>query len=166
MEWGHSIMGNALRIIGLLHSVGRMSFFAYVLLGGCAFARAASASELIYTPLNPQFGGNPMNASALQYEASAQKPNAPVTPVTQQSSAQQFMQMLQSQLYASLANSVASAITGQNAQDAGTIKLNTMTVSWSAGGCGAGISGTCTNITMIDTSTGQITTISVPKLTP
>ena len=107
-----------------------------------------------------------MNASALQYEASAQKPNAPVTPVTQQSSAQQFMQMLQSQLYASLANSVASAITGQNAQDAGTIKLNTMTVSWALGSCGAGISGTCTNITMIDTGTGQITSISVPKLTP
>ena len=143
-----------------------MSFFAYLLLGGCAFVCAASASELTYTPINPQFGGNPLNSAALQFEANAQKPNAPVTPVTQQSSAQQFMQMLQSQLYASLANSVAAAITGVNAQDAGTIKLNTMTVSWSAGSCGAGISGTCTNITMTDTSTGQITTISVPKLTP
>ncbi len=142
-----------------------MRFFAY-LFWGCAFAGAASASELIYTPVNPQFGGNPLNASALQYEASAQKPNAPVAAVTQQSSAQEFLQMLQSQLYASLANSVAAAITGQNAQNAGTITLNTMTLSWSAGSCGAGISGTCTNITMNDTSTGQITTISVPKLTP
>jgi curli production assembly/transport component CsgF len=141
-----------------------MSFFAYLLLG--AFACAASASELIYTPLNPQFGGNPLNSAALQFEANAQKPNAPVTSVTQQSSAQQFMQMLQSQLYASLANSVASAITGVSAQDAGTIKLNTMTVSWSAGSCGGGVSGTCMNITMTDTGTGQITTISVPKLTP
>ncbi len=104
-----------------------MRFFAYPLLG-CVFACAASASELIYTPINPQFGGNPLNASALQYEASAQKPNAPAAPATQQSTAQQFLQLLQSQLYASLANSVASAITGQNAQDAGTIKLNTMTV--------------------------------------
>lgn len=142
-----------------------MSFLAYPLLG-CVFACAASASELLYTPINPQFGGNPLNASALQYEASAQKPNAPSTPVSQQSTAQQFLQLLQSQLYASLANSVASAITGQSAQDAGTVKLNTMTLSWSAGSCGAGVSGTCTNITMADATTGQITTISVPKLTP
>jgi curli production assembly/transport component CsgF len=142
-----------------------MRFCACLLLG-CIFACAASASELIYTPVNPQFGGNPLNASALQYEASAQKPNAPATASTQQSTTQQFLQMLQSQLYASLANSVASAITGQNAQDAGTIKLNSMTLSWSAGNCGAGISGTCTNITMADTTTGQVTTISVPKLTP
>ncbi len=142
-----------------------MSFLAYPLLG-CVFACAASASELLYTPINPQFGGNSLNASALQYEASAQKPNAPATPVSQQSTAQQFLQLLQSQLYASLANSVASAITGQSAQDAGTVKLNTMTLSWSAGSCGAGVSGTCTNITMADATTGQITTISVPKLTP
>ena len=56
-----------------------MSFLAYPLLG-CVFACAASASELLYTPINPQFGGNSLNASALQYEASAQKPNAPADP--------------------------------------------------------------------------------------
>ena len=48
--------------------------------------------------------------------------------------------MLQSQLYASLANSVAAAITGQNAQNAGTITLNTMTLS-GPGSCGAACSG-------------------------
>jgi curli production assembly/transport component CsgF len=133
------------------------------LLATCAFACPASAGELVFTPVNPQFGGSPLNASALQYEASAQKPNAPVK-ITQQSSAQQFLQLLQSQLYASLANSVASAITGQNSQGAGTITLNTLTISWSTGGCGENLSGSCSNITISDSSTGQITTISVPKL--
>jgi hypothetical protein len=105
-----------------------------------------------------------MNAAALQYEASAQKPNAPVSPQTQESTAQQFLKMLQSQLYASLANSVATAITGQNAQGSGTITLNTLTISWATGSCGGGASGVCSNITITDSSTGQITTISVPKL--
>ena len=90
-------------------------------------------------------------------EASAQKPGAPAAKTTQQSTAQQFTQMLQSQLYASLANSVASAITGQNKQDAGTIKLDSMQLTWNT------VNGQ-TNITMTDFQTGQITEISVPHL--
>ena len=78
------------------------------ILAGCAFAGGVQASELVYTPINPTFGGNPLNASQLQYTASAQKPNPPASTKasTQQSTAQQFLQMLQSQLYASLANAV------------------------------------------------------------
>jgi curli production assembly/transport component CsgF len=128
------------------------------LLALCAVANAASASELVYTPINPTFGGNPLNSSQLMSEASAQKPSAPVTQSQQQSSAQQFLQMLQSQLYASLANSVANAITGQNAQASGTIKLNSMQLTWNT------VNGQ-TNITMTDYSTGQVTQISVPQVT-
>jgi curli production assembly/transport component CsgF len=127
------------------------------ILAGCAFAGAAAASELIYTPINPNFGGNPLNSSQLMGEAAAQKPSAPVTKSTQQSSAQQFMQMLQSQLYASLANSVANAITGQNAQKDGSIQLDSMRLSWNT------VNGQ-TNITMTDFSTGQVTQISVPQI--
>jgi curli production assembly/transport component CsgF len=73
--------------------------FAFVGLAGAS----AGASELIYQPINPTFGGNPLNATQLQGVASAQKPSQP-TPAssatsTQQSASQQFMQMLQSQLY-------------------------------------------------------------------
>ena len=119
---------------------------------GCAFAGAVHASELVYTPVNPTFGGNPLNASQLQAVASAQKPNAPTTTAasTQQSTAQQFLQMLQSQLYASLANSVSNAITGANSQAAGTIKLNSMQVSWNT------VDGQ-KQITMTDYNTGQVT---------
>jgi curli production assembly/transport component CsgF len=85
------------------------------ILAGCAFAGGVQASELVYTPINPTFG---VNASQLQAVASAQKPNAPTTKATQQSTSQQFLQMLQSQLYASLANAVSTAITGTNAQAA------------------------------------------------
>lgn len=128
------------------------------ILAGCAFAGGVQASELVYTPINPTFGGNPLNASQLQAVASAQKPSAPTTTTaTQQSSSQQFLQMLQSQLYASLANAVSTAITGTNAQAAGTIKLNNMQVSWST------IDGQ-KQITMTDYSTGQVTTIVLPSV--
>ncbi len=136
---------------------GVMKIWA-TLLAGCAFTSAVSASELVYTPINPTFGGNPLNSSQLMNEASAQKPSAPVTKTTQQSTAQQFLQMLQSQLYASLANSVANAITGQNAQAAGTIKLNSMQLTWNT-------VGGQTSITMTDYATGQVTQITVPQVT-
>ncbi len=129
------------------------------LLAGCVFAGGAQASELVYTPINPTFGGNALNASQLQYTATAQKPDAPTTTTasTQQSASQQFMQMLQSQLYASLANAVATAITGTNAQAAGTITLNNMQVSWNT-------IGGQKQITMTDYTTGQVTTITLPSV--
>jgi hypothetical protein len=65
--------------------------------------------------------------------------------------------MLQSQLYASLANAVSTAITGTNAQAAGTIKLDNMQVSWVT------IDGQ-KQITMTDYSTGQITQITLPSV--
>jgi curli production assembly/transport component CsgF len=125
-----------------------------------ALGCAAEASELVYTPINPSFGGSPLNGSTLLSEASAQKPNAPTTTSSQQSTAEQFLQMLQSQLYASLANSVATAITGQSCATVCSMNLGTMTVSWGTSSCSSG-SGMCTNITM--NSGGQITQISIPQ---
>ena len=84
-------------------------------------------------------------------------PRPPQPKATQQSTAQQFLQMLQSQLYASLANAVSNAITGSNAQAAGTIKLDNMQVSWNT------IDGQ-KQITMTDFSTGQVTTITLPSV--
>ncbi len=127
------------------------------ILASCVLSGAVHASELVYTPINPTFGGNPLNASQLENEASAQKPSAPSASSPQQSTAQQFLQMLQSQLYASLANSVSNAITGTNAQASGTIRLDTMQITWNTVGAQ-------TQITMTDYSTGQVTNISVPKV--
>jgi curli production assembly/transport component CsgF len=137
-----------------------MKVIACVFAGCLSAASAAAASELLYTPVNPTFGGSPLNSTQLMSEAAAQKPSAPVktSKQTQQSTAQQFIQMLQSQLYASLANSVANAITGQNAQEAGTIKLNSMQLTWNT-------ANGQTSIVMTDFATGQVTEITVPQYT-
>jgi curli production assembly/transport component CsgF len=130
---------------------------------------SAAAGELVYTPINPTFGGSPLNSSQLMAEASAQKPSQPVSAAaTQQSSAQMFMQMLQSQLYASLANQVANAIfpssgssvsgrsCGTATTAACTMNLGSMSVTWSN-------SGSQTDINMVDYTTGKVTEISVPQ---
>lgn len=125
-----------------------------------AVSISASASELVYTPINPTFGGNPLNATQLQAVATAQKPNAPSstsTSSTTTSASQQFLQTLQSQLYASIASSVSTAITGTNAQQSGKVTLGSTQVSWYTALDGK-------HITMTDSSTGQVTQIVIPAV--
>ena len=134
-------------------------FLSAILLSAAGIS--ASASELVYTPINPTFGGNPLNATQLQAVATAQKPNAPsstsAASSTTTSASQQFLQMLQSQLYASIASSVSTAITGTNAQQSGKITLGSTQVSWYTSLDGK-------HISMTDTSTGQVTQIVIPAV--
>lgn len=54
-----------------------------LLASGVLLALSASASELVYTPVNPTFGGNPANSPGLQANASAQNDfKAPVSTTT------------------------------------------------------------------------------------
>jgi curli production assembly/transport component CsgF len=89
----------------------------------------ALAQQLVYTPINPQFGGNPFNATQLEEDAAVSKP-APKTTSTTQTQAQEFATQLQSQLYADLANQVTQAIFGPNAQNSGTFSFGGETVSF------------------------------------
>jgi curli production assembly/transport component CsgF len=100
-----------------------------------AMAAPACAGTLIYTPTNPSFGGNPLNGSTLLSTAQAQNQHLPSTnggsggstPLTQ---GQIFAQQLQSQLYASLANSITQAIFGANAQPNGTFSFGGTTITY------------------------------------
>jgi curli production assembly/transport component CsgF len=71
---------------------------------GCSvlLSLPASASELVYTPVNPTFGGNPANASGLQANASAQNNyKAPVT-TTALTPLEKFNNQLQSAILSRL----------------------------------------------------------------
>lgn len=118
---------------------------------------AANAGELVHTPYLPAFGGNPLNSNQIQTEASAQKPSAPTPQI---SSSQQFLEMLQSQLYGSLANAVSQAILGSNGTGGttpnGSIQLNGMTLSW--------VNTTTQSSITIISATGQATNIVIPLL--
>lgn len=117
---------------------------------------AALASPLIWTPVNPDFGGNPLNSSELLGVANAiDKFQAPVAPA--QTPSQQFVQQLQSELLSGLAQNVVQAIFGPNAQQSGQLTFSDQTVTFVR-------SLSEVDISVLNNTTGQTTHISIPLL--
>jgi curli production assembly/transport component CsgF len=100
---------------------------AGLLLGPVA---AGHAQQLYYTPINPAFGGNPLNSSQLESDANAQNQYKNTGATQNLTQSQLFAQQLQSQLLASLANQVSQAIFGPNAQPSGTFSFGGETVTF------------------------------------
>lgn len=123
-----------------------------------AIAAPACAGTLVYTPTNPSFGGNPLNGSTLLGTAQAQNQHLPSTSTGGSSGSaaltpgQIFAQQLTSQLYASLANKITTAIFGQNAAQSGTFSFEGTTITYFNDGSNIHISindgQTTTNVTV------------------
>lgn len=120
-----------------------------------AYAGAADAQQLVYTPVNPTFGGNPFNSSHLLALANAQNQFLPKsTTTTGQTQAQQFASQLQSTILAGVSQQISNAIFGNNPQQSGTISFGGTSVSFQR---------TLDNVTInITDPTGVTTTIVVP----
>ena len=130
----------------LLDGNGNPAMKTRVLAAGVAMllgAGPALAGSLTYQPVNPAFGGSPLNGNWLQSGASAQNlPLAAQQRREQQQSAldrsgtlnqtpgQIFAQQLQSQLYGSLANQITRSIFGENAQPSGTFSFQGTTIDF------------------------------------
>lgn len=138
-----------------------------VVLGATVFPGAAQ--DLVYTPINPSFGGNPLNSSHLLGLANAQRdatasdaddgsgPGGPGTPDPDgNSDVDLFIRQLQGRLLSALASQVTEAIFGQNPQDSGTIRFGDTTVEFER---------TVDSITLrITDGDGTVTVITVPQL--
>ncbi|MGH1350475.1 MAG: curli assembly protein CsgF [Methyloligellaceae bacterium] len=120
--------------------------------------QSVSAGDLVYTPLNPSFGGSSFNSAHLLATAEAQKPKEkPKATSSSQSSSERFIRLLESRLYSSLATAVSEAIFGDSAQPSGTITFDTQQVAYTN-------NGTEIQLTITDFATGQVTNITVPSL--
>jgi curli production assembly/transport component CsgF len=125
----------------------------------CSIAAAGSAAsqDMVYTPVNPSFGGNPFNSSHLLGVAGAQNtykdPDALSTKELSQS--EQFARQLQSRLLSALSSQLTDAIFGDNARDSGTISFGGQTVDFSRD-----LENITINVT--DDATGEVTKIVVP----
>jgi curli production assembly/transport component CsgF len=95
-----------------------------------ALAGAANAQQLVYTPINPAFGGNPFNSTQLEADAAAQNQYKSTGATQNLTQSQLFAQQLQSELLAGLANQVAQAIFGPGAKTSGTFSFGGETVSF------------------------------------
>jgi curli production assembly/transport component CsgF len=116
---------------------------------------APAAADIVYKPVNPSFGGDSFNSSHLQGMAATQNQFKESSSSSQQSNSERFLSMLQSRLYSSLATQVSEAIFGENAQPSGTITFDDQTISFVN-------DGTQITLTVLDSVTGQVTSIIIP----
>ncbi|MCP3054444.1 curli assembly protein CsgF [Aurantimonas marianensis] len=131
----------------------------------------AFAGDLVYTPINPSFGGSPLNSSHLfavanaQREATASDADDDLTggggltdPGTARNDdADLFVRQLQGRLLSALAGQVTDAIFGDNPQDQGTVQFGSTTVTFSR-------SLDSIRLTIFDAIDGTTTEIVVPQL--
>lgn len=146
-----------------MHYTARCKRAAYgvaTLIAVTGLAASASAQDLVYEPVNPNFGGNPFNSSHLLATAEGQNdykdPDSEIDGLGT-SQADLFVRQLQSRLLSGLASQITEAIFGENPQDQGTITFSDQTITFVRN---------LDNITLtiFDSSTGETTTIVIPQL--
>lgn len=118
-------------------------------------AGAASAQDLVYTPINPTFGGNSFNSAHLLGIANAQNDYRDPNSTTGSSQGDIFARQLQSRLLSAVSSQLVDAIFGENPQESGTISLGGQTIDFNRDLENV-------TITITDDATGEITTIIVP----
>ena len=135
------------------------------------FGSAAAAQDLTYRPINPSFGGNPLNSAhllstaAAQREATARDADDDDNPFggglgdddDGPSDADLFVRQLEGRLLSALAGQVTEAIFGENPAENGTVVFGTTTVQFDR-------SLTEIRLTITDALDGSVTEIVVPQL--
>lgn len=126
-----------------------------VLLGGFNL----QAQDLVYTPKNPAFGGNPYNSQWLL--ASAQAQNSFKDPESksgreQQTELERFTQSLNSQLLGQVTRSMFTSQFGQDGLSPGTYSFGSLAVDIYPSNEGLVIN-------ILDTNTGEQTQIIIPN---
>src|SRR3546814_16535281 len=98
-----------------------LSWRALLLLSFSSIAGTASAQDMVYTPINPSFGGNPFNSSHLIGIANAQNNFKDPKSTTSNSQADIFARQLQSRLLSALSSQITDQTFGENQQERGHI---------------------------------------------
>jgi curli production assembly/transport component CsgF len=120
----------------------------------CALAGASAAQDLVYTPVNPSFGGNPFNSAHLLGLATAQNDYQDPRRAATSTQADAFSRQLQSRLLSALASQVTDAIFGDNPQERGRITFGGQTIEF--------VRGLESVVLTITNADGSVTTIEVP----
>ncbi|HEY9021934.1 MAG TPA: curli assembly protein CsgF [Paracoccaceae bacterium] len=135
----------------------------------CTAAQMTLAQDLVYTPINPSFGGSPLNSSHLLSTANAQRTATARdandddalggagldTPGS--SNADLFVRQLEGRLLSALASQVTDAIFGENPQEGGLVTFGTTTVEFQR-------TLDSIRLVIIDSLDGTVTEIVVPQL--
>ena len=137
----------------------RLLVCVFCLLFGVLFlmsGRPANATELIYTPVNPSFGGSPFNWSGLLQSATLQNKFKEERPVRVPKTAlERFTEQLEYSVFSRMANRIVNAAFGEDTLQPGEYVFGNYKISVTTDA-----SGITTIITEI--STGNTTTIQIP----
>lgn len=137
--------------------------FGAVFLALCFSTTRMHATELVYTPVNPSFGGNPLNGSVLLNAAQAQNktkdPDAPEPfKITEKTALQQFNEMMERSVLSRLATAQMSSIMDEYGKlHAGTLVTANFTIDVADLGNGF------LKVTTKDNFTGATTYFEVKK---
>ena len=119
------------------------------------FSLICQATELVYTPVNPNFGGSPLNGPTLLNEAQAQNdykdPDLKRSTTTATSALERFSQQLQSSLLSQVLTNIRNGNTGSLTTDAFIVNVIDDSGSLS--------------IQITDRVTGEISEVNVNGLT-
>ncbi|MFK3907104.1 curli assembly protein CsgF [Pseudomonas monteilii] len=139
-----------------------MSRLSPALLGlalSLAIGVAAQASELVYVPNNPSFGGNPLNGPVLLNQATAQNKfteKSASGSASAQNALTQFNSMLQSAILSRVSSAVTSSIVGADGRlTPGTVETTDFTINIT------NLSGGLLQIVTTDKTTGQTTQFQI-----
>ncbi|GHA28099.1 curli production assembly protein CsgF [Salinimicrobium marinum] len=132
------------------------SFFVLLFFMG---ALSCQAQDLVYTPKNPAFGGNPYNSQWLLASAEAQNsfedPSA-TTGRAQQTELERFTSSLNSQLLGQVSRSMFTNQFGQDGLSPGTYTFGSLALDIYPSNEGLVIN-------ILDTNTGEQTQIVIPN---
>lgn len=140
-----------------LYTVAVIAAAVGVMLG----AARASATELVYVPVNPAFGGSPLNGSVLLNSAQAQNkhkdPDDPSSLFGNKTPLQQFNDSLQRRMLDELATSATKSLVSNGKLVPGTLQTGDFRIVITD------LGGGMLQITTTDRVTGATTTFQVSQ---
>lgn len=126
---------------------------------GVLFAGNCFAQQLVYTPVNPNFGGSSFNYQWLQASADAQNsfkdPDA-IDPFAQQSDLERFAADINRQLLNDISRTLTTSLFGDDGLQEGTFTFGSLEVE-----VFDSLEGLVINI--LDINTGETTQVVVPN---
>lgn len=119
-----------------------------LIVAGTLLAFSGQATELVYTPINPSFGGNPLNGSFLLSKAQAQNDNQAAG--NEKDFVTRFKESLERNIINSITRGVADGDITDGVYDTGDYRVEVAST-------GSGVMLTITNLL-----SGEVTVIEMP----
>jgi len=111
------------------------------------------AAELKYQPVNPAFGGSPLNGSYLMGNATSQRQYS--APTKRKDPTEEFSRQIQASLLSRISREISDAILGDDAKDSGHFSVGGTQVDFER------VDGII-SVTIKDPRTGGSTVIEIP----